>query len=83
MQDTLLDVPLGKQFDSQSRPHIVGPDLRGKLFAAQNNISLKIDKIFVKFWIISAVDTIFKMAENIIPALSWNGLICRHWNMQH
>ena len=35
MRDTLLGVPLGKQFGSQSRPHIVGPALRAKLFATR------------------------------------------------
>ena len=32
MRDTLLGVSLGKQFGSQIRPHIVGPDLRAELF---------------------------------------------------
>ena len=33
MRDILLGVPLGKQFGSQIRPHIMGPVLRAKLFA--------------------------------------------------
>ena len=66
--DTLLGpVPQGKQFGSQIRPHILGPDLRAKLFAVRS-IFLQImtmTKIFAKYLIIPTADEIFKMAEHI------------------
>jgi len=35
MRDTILGLPLGKQFCSRSRPHIVGTAPRVKLFATR------------------------------------------------
>ena len=41
LQDAFLDVPLGIHFDSQIRPHTVGPVLIAKLFAAWSIILKK------------------------------------------
>ena len=48
LRNTLLGVPLGKQIGPQIRPHIVGPDLKAKLFAAKSIFLKKMTQYFFK-----------------------------------
>ena len=67
----------------QIRPHIVGPDLRAKLFAA-TSIFLKMnDKIYAKYWIIPSADDISKWLP-IFPSIQWvNVMVCYKQKMRH
>jgi len=65
MRDTLLGVPLGKQFGSQSRPHNVGPALRAKLFATKQCFFKKLQDRFEEKKIIFAPDEKNQNGRNI------------------
>ena len=66
MRDTLLGVPLGKQFGSQIRPHIVGPDPRSNLLTTGSTFYQKLLKTFQNFEFFPAADVILKWPPNII-----------------
>ena len=54
----------GKQFDSQIKPHIVGPDLRAKPFAVGSIFVLKNDNFFSFEKFLQQTKN-FKLAANI------------------
>ena len=70
MQDTLLGVPVGKPFDSQIRPHIVGPDLRVELFATKTIFLQNITRYLQSLEYFLQQTNIFNMAE-ILPSMQW------------
>ena len=59
MRETLLGVPLGKQFGSQSRPQIMRFYTDSPTIGNQNDISSQNNKMSTRFLINSAADEIF------------------------
>ena len=68
IRDTLLGVPLGKQFGAQSRPHNVGPALSAKLFATRTVFLKKQQNICKVLNNFCSRQFFFKMAE-ILPSI--------------